>query len=78
MSKCKSCGAEIFWAMTKGNRKMPVDSLPSPGGNLTIVENKNGEPVALNAGPGPYLFPCKLYKSHFATCPNATEHRRER
>jgi len=78
MSTCKSCGAEIVWCIGSKGGRMPVDANPNPGGNLTIVEDHanptlppRAMPVPPDAGVG-----TPRYKSHFATCPSADQHRR--
>lgn len=84
MAICRSCGAEIIWIKMKGSGKaMPCDArkisfdLLLPGakgeGVMTLVEpegviargifNPGGEKIG--------------YLSHFATCPNANQHRRK-
>ena len=77
MSKCKSCGAEIKWILTQSGKKMPVDAKPvpyraDPGGSLSLV-TMNGRVergvLDLDSDQAGYV-------SHFATCPNANEHRR--
>ena len=73
MAFCKSCGAKFDWYQVAETGKwMPVDSEPSPDGNVRIdvVANK-----ASVVEPGSHHV---LYLSHFATCPKAGEHRRRR
>lgn len=72
MSRCRSCGAAITWARSEDGRAMPIDKDPVAGGNL-VVENG----VARVAAPD--LFDQRpRHVSHFATCPQAKEHRRSR
>src|SRR5262249_28997696 len=78
---CRSCGAPILWRTMPGGKAMPIDAEPIAGG--TIALHSDGVRAAvltpieitivqhLLGGPGP-----ELYKSHFATCPNATHHRK--
>ena len=62
-STCRSCGADIAFLMLVGGRKMPVD-LP-------------GERRIVRADPMSPDYSIQMtYVSHFATCPNAAEHRR--
>src|SRR5205823_2428088 len=44
IEKCRSCSAEILWAITALARKaMPIDVEPSPTGNLVLYwEKKSG------------------------------------
>lgn len=74
--ECRSCGAPIEWAQTeKGGKKMPLDFDPKPGGNVVVIGHQAGDygmtPVAryVKNGEGDRT-------SHFATCPDAKEHRR--
>jgi hypothetical protein len=48
---------------------MPIDAAPTPDGNLAI-EGGVARPVDMLTPPG------ERWKSHFATCPNADEHRK--
>jgi hypothetical protein len=70
MAQCRSCGAEIIWAVTSNGKRMPLDAetvrLPV-GFLLTPGPVSDPTPVAV---PGPRGGP--VYLSHFATCPNAT------
>lgn len=81
MSRCKSCGAEIIWITMRSGKSMPCDAKPItyratvPGGperTLTLVRPDGRiatgvfDPDADEKG----------YTSHFATCPNANQHRR--
>lgn len=73
MAQCKSCHAEIKWAMTTKRKRIPLDiGVVTSGGNVRLTGEWDGpfqvvEVVA--AGEGDRV-------SHFATCPNAKEHRR--
>src|SRR5690242_19617086 len=86
------CGAAILWAQildAEGNRirnddngrfrAMPVDWEPRPDGNV-IVYWREGEGFVcrtLKNGEQPRAGE-KPRTSHFATCPNAPQHRRKR
>ena len=83
MTKCRSCQAEIRWAKTPGGARMPLDVSPAPGGNVAVLESKNGPiAVVLNAkgeAAMPFLQPspdAPRYLSHFVTCPSAGLHRK--
>jgi hypothetical protein len=92
MSRCRSCSAPIFWALTRKpngdvGTRMPVDRDPVADGNIEIVdrtrlpEENDWTPVirVLKKGDGDTLFePPDRYVSHFATCPNAPQHRRKK
>lgn len=71
IGRCRSCGARIIWCSTVRGKSMPVDWAPSDDGNLII----DGDGVArvidlLSPKDSP------RHKSHFATCPDADEHRK--
>lgn len=75
-TRCK-CGAVMEWAMTPGGSKIPVDSELYPDGNL-YLERDGGRLIAhargkLNPADASRTFD---RKSHFATCPNASEFRK--
>jgi hypothetical protein len=64
--RCKTCGAEIIWAETERGRPMPVDAKPL---KVILLEDL-GELFA------PKAKVVNAFVSHFATCPDAAEHRR--
>ena len=82
MSTCKSCGARIIWCVTEQGKRMPVDRQPSNDGTVHVFEcPEDGTDMCEVLGDilkrelareqGEFL-----YKSHFATCPNAKQHRK--
>jgi len=66
MSSCKSCGARIIWAITRSGKRMPLDEMCT---RVWIVEGRDGEI---------HTRPIDGHKPHFATCPNADQHRKKR
>lgn len=65
-TKCKYCGAEIFYAQTSSGRPMPLDAKPEkPAGKFTIGHAADG---TLNCVSAP-----QLYMNHWTTCPKAAE-----
>ncbi len=66
MSACRSCGAEIVWKKTASGKNVPLD-LPEK----RYVENK----TSIHRGQVEIQ---DTWLSHFATCPNADSHRKER
>lgn len=72
---CKSCGAHIIWAKTIKGHSIPLDSLPSSLGNVVLSEEGVALVYAGPAGIAPRYQDEPRYLSHFATCPNADEHR---
>jgi hypothetical protein len=79
VTRCKSCGAELLWTLTERGRKMPLDVDPytgdDPRGLFVLRRQTELAPTAvavpLDAFPGE-----PVYRSHFASCPNADRHRR--
>jgi hypothetical protein len=68
-SCCKSCGAEIVWVVTPAGKSMPLDAKAQ---TVWVLE-----PEGATAG-SPKAKPVQARGSHFATCPNADEHRSSR
>jgi len=62
-SRCKTCGAPILWLRMTTGAQMPVDEKPQ---RLIVLEPTNVGVVR------------DCYTSHFATCPDAAQHRRAR
>lgn len=76
-SKCRSCGADIYWIKMKSGKSMPCDVKPilysqNPEGDLTLV-TPDGRVIR---GFEDLTQKEIGYTSHFATCPNADQHRR--
>lgn len=76
MSRCRSCEAEIEWAFTENDKRIPLDVPARMGeGNLEVVSRRASEhgmtPIVrtVPAATGDRV-------SHFATCPEAEQHRR--
>lgn len=71
MSLCRSCGNPIIWTVTANGKKMPVDRDPV-GGTFVLVYDE------LDPSTAPRSLSEDVHLSHFATCPNADQHRRSR
>lgn len=63
MANCSSCGAEILWVKTAASKPMPLS-----------VASKQKR-VVLADGDGTAMVR-DTYLSHFADCPNASQHRK--
>jgi hypothetical protein len=75
MITCSTCGNEIIWARTETGKRMPIDPTPSPDGNLVLSRGEmlpTVRPVSRISDRAPGT---PLYKSHFATCKQASQHR---
>jgi hypothetical protein len=76
-AKCRSCGAPMIWAvMASTKRRMPLDAEPHPEGTIALQPDGTagwlkGDVLAEARAAG-----AKLYRSHFASCPNSHMHRK--
>jgi hypothetical protein len=74
MAKCKSCNARILWARTNDGKSMPVNHEPVPDGNIVL---RDGRAIVLTAAQLAVADDDQpRFKAHFATCPNAAQHRK--
>lgn len=62
----------INWYKTVAGRNIPIDPEPHPEGNVYIDVVSNVASVVPVGSRAP------LYRSHFATCPNAGQHRKRK
>lgn len=79
-AKCRSCGADILWAVTARGARMPVDETPDNrppprGGNLVLGVRNGTQLVVAMYDATKHDAKRNRYTSHFSTCPNADEHR---
>lgn len=76
ISKCRSCGAAIIWAVTRNEKSIPLDAEPSPEGNVVLDDLRN----ATVLGPLDLLLHDRdaqpLYMPHHASCPDGEEWKR--
>ena len=78
MSKCRSCGAEIKFIKLKSGKWNPVDTQKH-----TLIEGDGNEIIVTESGEVVHGRFASIdeganrsgYISHFATCPNANQHR---
>lgn len=81
MSTCASCGAPILWAVTgKQHRRIPIDPDPTADGNIELAPLPDSRPYYATTWGTSHTWPdgTPRYRSHFSTCPQASEHRRHR
>jgi hypothetical protein len=82
MAECKSCHAPITWVVSAATgKRMPLDVEPTPDGNISL--DMAGMLPAAHVHAGEKLLAMRelgrdLYLSHFVTCPQAGEHRKEK
>jgi len=62
--QCRTCQAAIIWAVTVSGKRMPLDAKPE----VRFILNEDTGTTSAR----------KTYMSHFATCPNAAQHRKPR
>ena len=72
LKRCRSCDAPIIWARTAKGKSIPLDASPTSEGNIVLAVFNVAH--VLRSGESAAGRP--TYTSHFATCPNAAEHRR--
>lgn len=80
-SRCRSCNAEILWAETANGKKMPLDAEPVDASELlaglqVLLKGRGDHGEDLVTSAVATGLPVPLYRSHFATCPDAAQHRR--
>lgn len=74
--RCRTCDAPIIWATSESTLKaMPVDAEPSPAGSVQLIPREGRTPLA-RVIPARDRFAKTLHTSHFATCPQASQHRK--
>lgn len=70
---CGSCGAKIVWGKTKAGKSMPIDMFTLPESDKVMLIDR------WNRGDNtPLIFNAEKHISHFATCPNAKQHRKKK
>lgn len=77
MSRCSSCAAPIMWAkVTRSGARIPIDADPVAGGNVRVVAGDRVEVLTKAEAEAAERAGVPLHVSHFATCPDAREHRK--
>lgn len=66
MALCRSCGAVIIWAQTENGKRIPLDA-ESEKRFVALCRIEDDTPVVALR---------HTHLSHFATCPNASAHRK--
>lgn len=79
--ECRSCAAAIVWTITSSGKSMPCDLEPTPDGDFYLFRRPDKIDAIHRASSDTRVASAKarnqkLYSSHFATCPNATRHRK--
>lgn len=74
-SYCRSCEAEVAWAITEDERWIPLDPTPRTDGNLVVFHQGGQVRVRSARLPDDQMRP--RHVAHFVTCPNADHHRKD-
>ena len=85
---CRSCKAKVVWALTEKGKRMPVDAEPAVGGTIVLEHTQQGKPPLARVVSGEELSTMRrqeesrgeelrLFKSHFATCPDRGKWRKK-
>ncbi len=75
MATCRSCGATIQWVETVTGKKMPLDAEPHEDGNIALLP-AGAMVLTKDLAEQGKKIGSKRYRSHFATCPSADQHRK--
>lgn len=73
MATCRNCSAVIVWAKTEAGKRMPLDAEPVADGNLVLLGGIARAATAEEKKAG-----WKLYRPHWASCPQSDLWRRPR
>ena len=65
-AECKSCGKKILWALSHEGKRIPLDPTP-PVYQVQVIEGQETMCIRRTS----------VLVSHFATCPDATEHSKQ-
>lgn len=79
-ARCKTCGRPIYWVKTmKNHANLPVDPTPTADGNVRLMTERGVPTLAEVIGNEKHWMKDEArYTSHWATCPTANQHRKER
>lgn len=79
MTACKLCGAEIVFVRTRVGARMPLDVEPHDDGTVEVIEDEDGEPLAVLTGNLTLFHQEQVrYRPHWATCTGDIEKVRKR
>ena len=83
-SECRSCNAEVLWAVWPSGKRMPVDAVadnrPPPKGGDLVLSLQGGEfghLIVHKYDPQRHDAKRNRYTSHFSTCAQADEWRKK-
>lgn len=83
-SKCRSCRQDVLWAEWPSGKRMPVDAVPDmrppPKGGALVLSLRgggHGQLLVEKYDPAKHDKKRNRYTSHFATCPQGDDWRRD-
>jgi hypothetical protein len=76
--RTSTCRKPVIWAFTVGGSRMPVDAEPVKHGTIVLDRGSDGRLTIRFVGVPQWPDHPVRYRSHFATCPAAQDHRRDR
>lgn len=79
MAPCRSCGADVLWAVTSRGKPIPIDPEPRPDGNIVVDPVERGRPRSCHyATKLERAELTSLRVAHFVTCPDREKWRKKR
>jgi hypothetical protein len=77
-ANCRSCSQLILWVEWASGKKMPIDISPNPNGNIVVTYRKSENKLLAENFDRSRHEGRRRFVSHFTTCPQASQHRRNR
>lgn len=80
-ARCRTCRAPVVWAVLPSGRRIPLDPEPDPAGRVRLdaigpATDRAAMVLPTDEAEAAHAAGEDLYVSHFATCPQADQHRR--
>lgn len=72
-SPCRRCGQPVWWEETVNGKRLPLDPLPHPMGNV-VLRPSGTQLLAFVHGNGELPLSRAAYRPHHATCPQSSRH----
>jgi hypothetical protein len=77
LARCRSCHAPIYWALTERGKRIPLDAVANPKGNMLLEPANETRTVWRTRAFSPLFDGLqRLYMPHHATCPQGKEWKR--
>jgi hypothetical protein len=83
LGTCRSCEAPIRWVRSESGKRHPLNADPDPANGAWWVDDDDvmhyaPEAATVDGVRQTAMVERDLFTSHFATCPNANQHRRKK